>query len=103
MKAQAIFLDCPAYLDKDGATRCGLPAEMEARYTIGSTDGPLDSAKIRCPRGHWFNGPIESLTVPQQRGVAAASAMHAATSAHAKPRHPSRGPETREKVMTPLV
>ena len=56
MKAQAIFLDCPAYLDKDGATRCGLPAEMEARYTIGSTDGPLDSAKIRCPRGHWSTG-----------------------------------------------
>jgi hypothetical protein len=74
MKAQAIFLDCPAYLDKDGATRCGLPAEVEARYTIGSTGGPLDSAKIRCPRGHWFNGPIESVTVPQQRGVAAASA-----------------------------
>jgi hypothetical protein len=74
MKAQAIFLDCPAYLDKDGAARCGLPAEVEARYTIGSTGGPLDSAKIRCPRGHWFNGPIESVTVPQQRGVAAASA-----------------------------
>ena len=30
MKAQAMFLDCPAYLDKDGATRCGLPAEVEA-------------------------------------------------------------------------
>jgi hypothetical protein len=27
-----------------------------------STDGPLDSAMIRCPGGHWFNGPIESLT-----------------------------------------
>jgi hypothetical protein len=26
----------------------------------------LESAKIRCPRGHWFNGPIESLTVPEQ-------------------------------------
>ena len=32
-----------------------------------SSDGPLDSAKIRCPRGHWFNGPLESLicAVPQ--------------------------------------
>ena len=73
MEAQTMFLDCPAYLDKEGATRCGLPAQVEAQYTIGSTDGPLDSAKIRCPRGHWFNGPIESLTIPQQPGVAAAA------------------------------
>jgi len=29
---------------------------------MGSTDGPLESARISCPRGHWFNGPIESLT-----------------------------------------
>jgi hypothetical protein len=27
-----------------------------------STDGPLESAKIRCPRGHFFNGPVEALT-----------------------------------------
>jgi Metallo-beta-lactamase superfamily len=59
---QIMFLDCPAYLDSDGAARCGLPAEVEARYTMESTDGPLESAKIRCPLGHWFNGPIESLT-----------------------------------------
>lgn len=74
MEGQAMFLDCPAYLGKDGAARCGLPAEVEARYTIGFTDGPLDSAKIRCPRGHWFNGPIEALTMPQQPGVAPISA-----------------------------
>jgi hypothetical protein len=23
---------------------------------------PLESAMIRCPAGHWFNGPIEFLT-----------------------------------------
>jgi hypothetical protein len=34
---------------------------VEYRYTIRSTDGPLESAKIRCPRGHCFNGPIDSL------------------------------------------
>ena len=77
MEGQAMFLDCPAYLGKDGAARCGLPAEVEARYTIGFTDGPLDSAKIRCPRGHWFNGPIEALTMPQQPGVAPISAISA--------------------------
>jgi len=34
---------------------------VEYRYAIRSTDGPLESAKIRCPRGHCFNGPVESL------------------------------------------
>ena len=59
--------DCPAFLSQDGAARCGLPAEMTARYTIESTDGPLESARIRCPRGHWFNGPIEALSATGSR------------------------------------
>jgi hypothetical protein len=57
-----MFLDCPAYLDQDGATRCGLPAEVSRRFITRSTDGPMESAMIRCPVGHWFNGPIEFLT-----------------------------------------
>ena len=57
-----IFLDCPAYLDEDGAQRCGLPAEVRCRFTMRSSDGPFEAATIRCPAGHWFNGPIESLT-----------------------------------------
>jgi hypothetical protein len=73
MERQPVFVNCPAYLGSDGAARCGLRAEVETRYTIGSTDGPLESAKIRCPRGHWFSGPIESLTVPGQPAVTAAA------------------------------
>jgi hypothetical protein len=57
-----MFLNCPAYLDQDGAVRCGLPAEVTCRFTMRSTDGPLESAMIRCPAGHHFTGPIESLT-----------------------------------------
>ena len=57
-----MFLDCPAYLDQDRAVRCGLPAEVRCRFTMDSTDGPLDSAMIRCPAGHCFTGAIESLT-----------------------------------------
>jgi hypothetical protein len=57
-----IFIDCPAYMDEDGAVRCGLPAEVEYRYAVRSSDGPLESAKVCCPRGHRFNGPVESLT-----------------------------------------
>ena len=57
-----MFLDCPAYLDQDGAVRCGLPAEVRCRFTMRSTDGPIESAMIRCPAGHYFCGAIESLT-----------------------------------------
>lgn len=57
------FLDCPAYLDAEGNARCGLPAEVRYRFTMSSTDGPLESAMIECPLGHFFNGPIESLTL----------------------------------------
>jgi len=46
-----MFLDCPAYLDQDGAARCGLPAEVSCRFIMNSTDGPLESAMIRCPAG----------------------------------------------------
>ena len=57
-----MFLDCPAWLDQDGAARCGLPAEVGRRFTMRSTDGPVESATIRCPAGHYFCGDIESLT-----------------------------------------
>ena len=73
MESQAMFLNCPAYLDDGGAARCGQPAEVEEQYTIDSTDGPLESARIRCPRGHYFNGPIESLTMPEPPAVADAN------------------------------
>jgi hypothetical protein len=63
MTARAMaFVDCPAYLDARGAARCGLPAEIQDSYQVRSTDGPMESARILCPRGHFFNGQIESLT-----------------------------------------
>jgi hypothetical protein len=64
MQTDVMFLDCPAYMDGHGAVRCGLPAAVEYWYTVESTSGPLESAKIRCPRGHGFNGPVEDLTIP---------------------------------------
>jgi len=59
------FLDCPAYLAGRGTARCGLAAEVEDRYTLTSTDGPLEGVRIRCPGGHFFNGPLEALTFEQ--------------------------------------
>jgi hypothetical protein len=72
MSSQLMFLDCPAYLDAEGASRCCLPAEVKCRYVQSSTDGPLESATIRCPNGHWFSGPVEYLTwekAPVPRGA----------------------------------
>jgi hypothetical protein len=57
-----MFLNCPANLNPDGGAQCGLPAEIVRRFTMHSTDGSLEAAMIRCPVGHWFNGPIEALT-----------------------------------------
>lgn len=59
MQTDVIFLDCPAYLDKHGGARCGLPAEVENLYTLHSSAGALEAVRIRCPRGHCFNGPVE--------------------------------------------
>ena len=61
MNTCLMFMDCPAYLNPRGTVRCGLPAEVRYRYAVKSTDGPLECAKIHCPQGHWFNGPVESL------------------------------------------
>jgi hypothetical protein len=74
------FLDCPAYMDRHGTERCGLPAVIEDRYEIRSLDGPLDSVRIRCPRGHWFNGPVDTLTW-LRTPAAAEPALHAPASA----------------------
>jgi hypothetical protein len=72
-----MFLDCPAYLDEEGAVRCGLPAEVRSRFTMSSSDGPLESAMIRCPSGHCFNAPIEFLTLKSGEKHAPAIALSA--------------------------
>ena len=83
-----MFLDCPAYMDKTGSVRCGLPAEVQDRYLMSSTDGALESARIRCPRGHWFNGPIESLTVERAPGRSGRARGHRPAQGR---RHPPPG------------
>lgn len=55
-----MFQNCLAYLDQEGAVRCGLPAEVRCRFTMRSADSSLESAMIRRPAGHSFSGPIES-------------------------------------------
>jgi len=83
--SSVVFVDCPAYRDRHGTIRCGLPAEVEERYTMTSTDGPLESARIRCPRGHFFNGPIDAFyweSQPPARSVSPGRATSRETNGH---------------------
>ena len=68
------FVSCPSYLDNRGLARCGLPAEIQDHYVVQSTDGPLESARVLCPRGHAFNGSIESLAGHPYQGPASFAA-----------------------------
>lgn len=95
MHTGIMFLDCPAYTDRRGTARCGLPAEVEDRYTVSSTEGPQESVKIRCPRGHWFSGPIEALTW-QEHPSAAPSPQPAAA-----PSRPGHRPESSASASQP--
>ena len=67
---------------------CGLPAEVRCRFIMRSTDGPLESAMISCPAGHWFTGPIEFLTPATEPGRAAAPPRLAETDSRRKERPP---------------
>ena len=85
----------PAYLDDERTVKCGLPAEVRCRFTLRSTDGPLESAMIRCPAGHRFNGTIESLTWDSANkhnpGTAADSAVSDRTRRFAPTGDPATG------------
>ena len=88
-----MFLNCPACLDQEGALRCGLPAEVRHRFTMRSTDGPLESVMIRCPVGHHFSGPIAFLT-PDSTGNHDPGT--AGASSHAERDSPPRGHDGRD-------
>jgi len=79
MENRLIFLDCPAHPDRADGQRCGLPAEVRSQFTMNSSDGPLEAAMIRCPAGHWFTGPLESLSLNTGPGRAAAPECPAGT------------------------
>jgi hypothetical protein len=85
MNSSVMFMDCPAHLDRGGRARCGLPAEVEYRYTVSTMAGLLESAKIRCPRGHWFNGPVEALTWEKHPVTSTPAATRAAKNVAQEP------------------
>ena len=52
MDVDSVFLDRPAYTDRNGTARRGFPAAVEDCDTLGSTHG-AEQVRIRCPAGHW--------------------------------------------------
>jgi hypothetical protein len=98
------FLACPAYLNDDGSVRCGLPAEVTCRFTMRSSDGPLESVMIQCPARHHFNAPVEFLTFedgssPSRTGTGAVPAPET-TAAPAQPAGPA---SPRRPAVLPLL
>ena len=54
---------------------CSAPAEVTEVVSLGSTDGPVGHARVRCVRRHWFFMPAERLvrgeaTEPELRPLA---------------------------------
>ncbi len=52
-------------MDTTLCPECGALAEVEWRQVTESTDGPVELAKIRCVRRHWFLLPVAHLERPQ--------------------------------------
>jgi hypothetical protein len=40
---------------------CGAPSDVQWRTVLGSTDGPVEHARILCARGHGFFMPTRTL------------------------------------------
>ncbi len=40
---------------------CGVPAEITERFSLPSTDGPVDHIVLHCARGHHFRMPADML------------------------------------------
>jgi hypothetical protein len=76
MDFSVMFMDCPEFAGKHGTARCGLPAAVEYRYTVSSMEGLLESVKIRCPRGHRFSGPVETLSWDKYSCTATGAGQH---------------------------
>lgn len=58
-------------LDLTTCPDCGTAAHVEWRAVLESTDGPVEHAKVRCERRHWFLLPVADL--PKAREVSDSS------------------------------
>ncbi len=47
--------------------QCAAPAHIEDRWTLDSTDGPVDVVKVRCSAGCWYTVQAEDLSPTTER------------------------------------
>ncbi|MPZ88164.1 MAG: hypothetical protein GEU81_08840 [Nitriliruptorales bacterium] len=40
---------------------CGSPAEIQSRFVLESTGGPIEHVKVACVQRHWFVMPSDAL------------------------------------------
>jgi hypothetical protein len=45
--------------------QCAQPAQIIDRFSLGSTDGPLEHVKLSCRNGHWFTPRAEDVEIMQ--------------------------------------
>jgi hypothetical protein len=50
---------------------CTAPAEISERFSLASTDGPVDHIVLSCVGGHHFRTAADLLAVPQEQPHAA--------------------------------
>ena len=48
-------------MDTTTCPECGALAEVEWRAVMESTAGPIEHARVRCVRLHWFLLPVSTL------------------------------------------
>jgi hypothetical protein len=44
--------------------QCGAPARITERFSLGSTDGPVEHLKIGCVNHHWLTPLAETIAAP---------------------------------------
>jgi hypothetical protein len=53
------------FIQSQGLTacpECGLPAEITERFSLSSTDGPVEHVALACVDGHHFRMPADGLS-----------------------------------------
>jgi hypothetical protein len=71
-------------MDATTCPECAAPAEVTDRFTLESTDGPMEHVRVVCVRRHWFllaTASLHQARQPARRSAAAATRSSVAVSA----------------------
>jgi hypothetical protein len=63
--------ECPSRHESTSVTQsviacpeCGLPAEVTERFSLSSTDGPVEHVALACVDGHYFRTSADRVSPP---------------------------------------